>query len=113
MKLLLAHYQQKKLSFRLFLPARCDELRRLPLYLIRALKILYLQNNIIAKMENLFHMKDLQYFEIRKDTTAEARLKNIVVSSNEVKLSVFLCLCTMASANEWSKRLFEMVETAC
>ena len=30
----------------------------------RKLKILYLQNNIIAKMENLFHMKDLQYLNL-------------------------------------------------
>lgn len=30
----------------------------------RKLKILYLQNNIIGKMENLYHMKDLQYLNL-------------------------------------------------
>ncbi len=30
----------------------------------RKLKILYLQNNIISKMENLFHMKDLVYLNL-------------------------------------------------
>lgn len=30
----------------------------------KKLKILYLQNNIIAKMENLYHMKDLQYLNL-------------------------------------------------
>lgn len=30
----------------------------------RKLKILYLQNNIISKMENLHHMKDLQYLNL-------------------------------------------------
>jgi len=30
----------------------------------RKLKILYLQNNIIPKMENLHHMKDLQYLNL-------------------------------------------------
>lgn len=30
----------------------------------RKLKILYLQNNIIFKMENLFHMKDLVYLNL-------------------------------------------------
>ena len=28
------------------------------------LKILYLQNNLIPKMENLFHMKDLEYLNL-------------------------------------------------
>lgn len=30
----------------------------------RKIKILYLQNNIIAKMENLYHMKDLTYLNL-------------------------------------------------
>ena len=30
----------------------------------RKIKILYLQNNIIPKMENLFHMKDLVYLNL-------------------------------------------------
>lgn len=30
----------------------------------RKLKILYLQNNIIPKMENLFHLKDLEYLNL-------------------------------------------------
>ena len=30
----------------------------------RRLKILYLQNNIIGKMENLQHLKDLQYLNL-------------------------------------------------
>ncbi len=30
----------------------------------RKLKVLYLQNNIIMKMENLHHMKDLQYLNL-------------------------------------------------
>ena len=30
----------------------------------RKLKILYLQNNLIPKMENLFHMKDLEYLNL-------------------------------------------------
>lgn len=30
----------------------------------RKLKILYLQNNIIPKMENLYHMKDLEYLNL-------------------------------------------------
>jgi protein TilB len=30
----------------------------------RKLKILYLQNNIIGKMENLFHLKDLEYLNL-------------------------------------------------
>ena len=30
----------------------------------RKLKILYLQNNIISKMENLHHLKDLEYLNL-------------------------------------------------
>ncbi len=30
----------------------------------RKLKVLYLQNNIIKKIENLYHMKDLQYLNL-------------------------------------------------
>jgi len=30
----------------------------------RKLKILYLQNNIISRMENLFHLKDLAYLNL-------------------------------------------------
>ena len=30
----------------------------------RKLKIIYLQNNLIPKMENLFHLKDLQYLNL-------------------------------------------------
>jgi protein TilB len=30
----------------------------------RKLKILYLQNNLIPKMENLYHLKDLEYLNL-------------------------------------------------
>lgn len=30
----------------------------------RKIKILYLQNNLIPKMENLFHLKDLEYLNL-------------------------------------------------
>jgi len=30
----------------------------------KKLKIIYLQNNIISKMENLYHLKDLQYLNL-------------------------------------------------
>ncbi len=34
----------------------------------RKLKVLYLQNNIIKKIENLHHMKDLQYLNLVLNT---------------------------------------------
>ncbi|KAH8097795.1 hypothetical protein JL720_709 [Aureococcus anophagefferens] len=37
---------------------------RAPRTICRKLKILYLQNNIISKMENLHHMKDLEYLNL-------------------------------------------------
>lgn len=37
----------------------------------RKLKILYLQNNIIFKMENLFHMKDLVYLNLALNNIAK------------------------------------------
>lgn len=36
----------------------------------RKLKILYLQNNIIARMENLFHLKDLVYLNLALNNIA-------------------------------------------
>ena len=37
----------------------------------RKLKILYLQNNIISKMENLHHMKDLEYLNLALNNVAK------------------------------------------
>jgi protein TilB len=37
----------------------------------RKLKILYLQNNIIARMENLHHLKDLEYLNLALNNIAK------------------------------------------
>jgi protein TilB len=54
----------------------------------RKLKILYLQNNIIARMENLHHLKDLEYLNLALNNIAKIEgLQYVPSPSSSLSLS--------------------------
>lgn len=86
----------------------------------RKLKILYLQNNLIPKLENLYHLKDLEYLNLALNNISKIEglqscefLKKLDLTVNFVDFDEFKASIEHLQSRERLQELYLMGNPAC